>query len=96
MDIEIIEENEVVFAKRGRKSNADPKTIEIFSNIKIGQLVQIKELKIDSKMGDEKTIANYKAKVSAQLRSIASAANWENVSVKWDVNGIPTVKRLAK
>ena len=43
MDIEIIEENEVVFAKRGRKSNADPKTIEIFSKIKIGQLVQIKE-----------------------------------------------------
>ena len=23
-------------------------------------------------------------------------SNWENVSVKWDVNGIPTVKRLAK
>lgn len=96
MDIEIIEENEVVFAKRGRKSNADPKTIEIFSKIKVGQLVHIKELKIDPKMGDQKTIANYKAKVSAQLRSIARAANWENSLIRWDQNGIPTAKRLAK
>jgi|688.fasta_scaffold2721490_1 hypothetical protein len=96
MEIEIIKESEVVFSKRGRKANADPKDIEIFKSVKIGQMFQIKEMGINSEMKDQKEIANHKAKVGAQIRAIANAAGWEKVSVKWTNNGIPCVIRSGK
>jgi hypothetical protein len=84
---EIIEENEVVFAKRGRKSNVDPEMVDSLKALPQGVRAAVRTLKCDPTTESYKTD---KARVAAQIRSAAKVAGVA-VTINWTVDGVPTV-----
>jgi hypothetical protein len=89
MDIEIISESEVVFTKRGRKSNTDPKMVQAFKGLKKGQVARLTSMKLDP---NSDTFAKDKARVSAQIRSAMTEAGFKKSSVLWSPDGVPQVR----
>lgn len=92
MDIEIISESEVVFTKRGRKANTDPKLVQAFKSMKKGQFAKLTSLKVDLK---SETYATDKARVSAQIRSAMSEAGHSKCAIRWTPDGIPQAGPVA-
>ena len=88
-DFEIVNENELSFAKRGRKSQVDPALAQAIAKLTAGKVLAIRSMKIDPK---DKAA---KARVLASLRS-AGASVGVKVSVRFTVDGIPTVRRSTK
>jgi hypothetical protein len=88
---EIIEESEVQFAKRGRKSNIDQTLVENLKSVKKNQRIAFRSFRIES--DNAQTIKTEKARLSAHIRAAAKAANWESVSIKWTVDNTPTAMR---
>lgn len=88
-DFEIVNENELSFASRGRKSQVDPALVSAIAKLTSGKVLAIKSMRIDLK---DKSA---KARVSAQLRASAKAAGVV-VSIRFTLDGIPTVRRSSK
>lgn len=84
-EFEIVNESELNFAKRGRKSQADPAIVKMMAKLTAGQVLAIKKLTVDPKDKSRK------ATVSAQLRSCANEAGVK-VDIKFTVDGMPTVR----
>lgn len=85
---EIVDESELQFAKRGRKSNLDPSLIEAMKEVGKDQRIAFRSLKVE---GEE--IKTEKSRISSQIRAAAKAANWDGVSIKWTVDNTPTALR---
>ena len=92
MEIEIISESEVVFTKRGRKSNTDPKLVQAFKSMKKGQFAKITGMKVDLKSDN---YATDKARVSAQIRSAMAEAGHKKCAIKWSPEGVPQAGPVA-
>jgi len=88
-DFEIVNENDLQFTQRGRKSNANPAIIKAISKLTAGQVLKVTSLKVDLKAKDAKS---RKATVSAQLRSAGKAAGVV-VRIQFTLDGVPTVRR---
>lgn len=84
-EFEIVNESELNFAKRGRKSQADPAIVNAMTKLTPGKVLTIKKLTVDLKDKSRK------ATVSAQLRSCATVAGIK-VNIQFTVDGVPTVR----
>lgn len=84
-EFEIVNESELNFAKRGRKSKADPAIVKEIAKLTPGKVLAVKKLKVDLKDKSRK------ATVSAQLRSCATLAGVE-VNIQFTTDGVPTVR----
>lgn len=84
-EFEIVNESELNFAKRGRKSQADPAIVSQIEKLTPGKVLAIKKLTVDLKDKSRK------ATVSAQLRSCATVAGVK-VDIKFTIDGVPTVR----
>jgi len=88
-DFEIVNENELTFAARGRKSQVDPAIAQAIVKLTAGKVLAIRSMKIDPK---DKAA---KARVLASLRSAGKSVGIK-VSVRFTVDGVPTVRRSSK
>lgn len=84
-EFEIVNESELEFAKRGRKSQADPAIVKAIAKLAPGQVLAVRKLKVDPKDKSRK------ATVSAQLRSSGLAAGVK-VDIKFTIDGVPTIR----
>ncbi len=84
-EFEIVNESELQFAKRGRKSQADPAIVKAIAKLTPGQVLTVKKLKVDLKDKSRK------ATVSAQLRSCGTEAGVK-VNIQFTIDGVPTVR----
>jgi hypothetical protein len=98
MQFEFINENEMEFAKRGRKSNLDEKFVNsvkemIKKNDSVAkkQFVIISSLAIPSDLTDIKEIKNYKAKVAAMLRTLAKNLGYGS-EIRWHKETVPAIR----
>jgi len=91
LSFEIIEESEMEFAKRGRKSNLNPEFIEQMKTLQIGNLYAIREFQIVGET-DKEIIKAKKQAISMKLRSALRQANRQQFQIKWTTNLIPCVK----
>ena len=96
-DFEIVNENELDFATRGRKSKITPEQIngvrELLKKNPNGW-VKFSKFAIPSDLLEKKDQANFKAKVSATIRQIATKLGME-CAIRWD-KGITPVAKFAK
>lgn len=92
MGFEFINEDEIQSVKRGRKATVIPEMVAFFQKAKVGQNVKIARFALEATIREE--IVKEKAKKNATIKAQAKLAGWKNVSVKWDVTGIPVAKRL--
>ena len=56
----------------------------------------VKNKDLETALAIEKEMAKHKAKISAQVRTHAKSAKWENQSITWSTNGCPNVQRTSK
>lgn len=94
MNYEFIDESEIQSVKRGRKPNLIPEMVAFMEKAKVGQIVKLATLAIDSAL-DAESKKKAKAAISATIRAQAKNANWTKVGIVWDKNGIPYAKRKA-
>jgi len=91
---EIVNENEMQFANRGRKSNISNDQLEMFNaQIKksVNQFFIVNSMTIPKHITEKKAQSNYKATVSATLRQIAKKLGYK-VKIRWTVKNSPAVK----
>jgi len=86
---EIVDSNSVEFAKRGRKSNVDPKMIEALSKLPKGKSLKISNMKLNPNAQEFRTD---KARISAQIRTACANANLTNFRIRWSTDGVPFVE----
>jgi len=84
-EFEFVNESELRFAKRGRKSQVNPEIVAQIKKLTVGKCLTIKSLRVDPKDKSRK------ATVSAQLRSSAKVAGVE-VDIQFTIDGVPTVR----
>jgi len=93
-EFEIVSENDLEFAKRGRKSNISDKEVELVrvqiqKNPKGWVLFNGKA--IPNGMTEIKEIRNHKAAVSATIRQIAKRLGMD-VSIRWHKGSVPAAQ----
>jgi len=93
-EFQIVSEDDLVFAKRGRKSNISDKEIEMV-RVQVEKnptgWVLFNGKAIPSGMVDPKEIRNHKATVSANIRQIAKRLGMK-VEIRWHKGSIPAAK----
>lgn len=93
-EFEIVSENDLQFAKRGRKSNISDKEIEMV-RVQVQKnptgWVLFNGKAIPSGMVDPKEIRNHKATVSANIRQIAKRLGM-TVAIRWHKGMVPAAK----
>lgn len=87
-EFEIVNESDLNFAKRGRKSTVDPKLAQAISKLTAGKVLTVPSHKVDLKGKDAKT---RKATVSAMLRAAGKSVGVK-VGIAFTLDGIPTVR----
>ena len=102
MEIQFIEESEMEFTKRGRKSNLSEAFVnnmreQIKKNNAVAkkQFVIVLEMAVPSEMNDPKEIKNHKAKVAANLRSLAKILGYGS-EIRWHKGTVPAIRFTAK
>lgn len=85
-EFEIVNESELQFAKRGRKSEVDPAIAQQIAKLPAGKVLAVSSLKVDLKDKSRK------ATVSAQLRSAGKSVGVK-VRIRFTTSGVPTVRR---
>jgi hypothetical protein len=88
-DYEFIEEGDMEFTPRGRKSNVPPALVAALGKLTKGKALLLNSLAVDLKAKDAKTA---KARVGAVIRSAAKQANVA-VTIHWSSTGIPQAVR---
>jgi hypothetical protein len=98
MKFEIIEENDLEFVQRGRKSNLSDEFVnEIKNTIIANKMVEgkkfltLSELAIPSDLTDEKDKKNYKATTSAMLRGLANRLGYSS-EIRWHKETVPAIR----
>jgi hypothetical protein len=98
MQIDIINEEDMEFVKRGRKSNLSElfvqnvqKLIKDNNAIQTKKFLVLKELTIPSELKNEKDIKNYKAKTSAMLRGLGNRLGYK-IEIRWHKETIPAIR----
>lgn len=98
MEFEFINESDMVFVPRGRKSNLSDKFVNQLkeqlkknNSVALKQFVLINELAIPKGMTDGKEIKNYKAKVGATLRGLAKRLGYSS-QIHWHKETIPAIR----
>jgi len=89
MDIklEVINEDEMEFVSRGRKSNVPQALVDAISKLAKGKVARITSLKVDN---TSKTAKTDKARVSAVIRQAGKQAG-KAVRIAWSQDGTPQV-----
>ena len=90
---EIVNENEMQFASRGRKSSISDKQLEMIGNqIKKSpnQYLRIVSFAVPKELVDKKAQSNHKAKVSSVIRQLGKKLGYET-TIRWDMKNIPCV-----
>lgn len=90
---EIVNENEMQFASRGRKSSVSDKQLEMVANqIKKSpnQYIRIVSFAIPKELVDKKAQSNHKAKVSSTIRLMGKKLGY-GTTIRWDMKNIPCV-----
>lgn len=90
-EFEIVEPNSAQFAKRGRKSNIDPKLTEALTKLPKGKAIKISKMSLDTKAD---TFRIDKARISAQIRTACANANLTNFRIRWSIDGVPFVEHI--
>jgi hypothetical protein len=90
-DYEFIDEGDMQFVPRGRKSNVPEALVKAFTTLPKGKACKLTALKVDLKAVNAKT---EKARVSAVIRQGAKQAGMA-VSIHWAVDGTPQAVRKA-
>lgn len=96
-DFEIVNENELDFATRGRKSKITPEQINGVSELlkkNPNGWVKFGKFAIPMDLTVPKDKSNFKAKVSATIRQIATKLGMV-VAIRWD-KGITPVAKFSK
>lgn len=90
---EIVDENEMQFASRGRKSNISDEQLELVSiQIKKSPNKYIKfiSLALPKEIVDVKAQKNHKAAVSSTIRTMGKKLGYKS-TIRWNMNNIPCV-----
>ena len=90
---EIVNENEMQFASRGRKSNVSDEQLEMVANqVKKSpnKYIRIVSFAVPKDLSDVKAQKNHKAKVSSTLRLMGKKMGY-TTTIRWDMNNIPCV-----
>jgi hypothetical protein len=87
-EFEIVNESDLNFAKRGRKSNVDPKLAQAMAKLPAGKVLTLPSFRVDLKGKDAKT---RKAALSATLRATAKSVGVK-VRIAFTTDGVPTVR----
>lgn len=90
---EIVNENEMQFASRGRKSSVSDKQLEMIGNqIKKSpnQYLRIVSFAVPKELTNPKDQKNHKAKVSSTIRLVGKKLGYET-TIRWDMKNIPCV-----
>jgi len=90
---EIVDENEMQFASRGRKSNISDKQLELFANqIKKSpnQFIRISSYEMPKTLVNQKDQKNYKATVSSTIRLMGKKLGYKT-TIRWDLKNTPCV-----
>lgn len=86
-EFEIVNEADIEFVPRGRKTTVDPKLVAALQKLQHGKFVRITSMAVNVKADSVKTD---KARIGGQLRSAASNAGVEIV-IRWTSSGVPQV-----
>lgn len=87
-EFEVIDDKDVEFVRRGRKSSVAPELVEMLKKLPKGKTAKITSMAGNPK--DEKTYTAHKARVSATLRSAGKQAG-KTVRITWTPTGVPQV-----
>ena len=87
VEFEMINEGEMEFVSRGRKSNVPQALVEAIKKLPSGKVLRITSYKVDSKA---KTYKTEKARVSAIIRQAGKQAS-KKVRLAWSADGVPQV-----
>ncbi|NDB56914.1 hypothetical protein EB001_00450 [bacterium] len=87
-EFEIVNESDLNFARRGRKSTFDPKLANAIAKLPAGKVLTLPSYKVDLKGSTAKT---RKASVSAMIRSAAKSVGVK-VRIAFTLDGVPTVR----
>ena len=93
MDIklEVINESEMEFVSRGRKSNVSPELVNAIKTMPKGKACKLTGMKVDIKKANAKT---EKARISATIRQASKQAGTP-VVIRWSADGTPQVIKKA-
>ena len=98
MEIEIIEESDMEFVPRGRKSNLSDDFVKNIKNsieksnaVSMKKFVILKEFTIPSDLTNQKDIKNYKATTSAMLRGLAKRLGYSS-EIRWHKETVPAIR----
>ncbi len=84
---EFIDEGDMEFVPRGRKSNVSPELVKALTQLKKGQACKLTGMKVDLKLANAKT---EKARISATIRQASKQAKVAIV-IRWSGDGTPQV-----
>lgn len=100
--MEFINENEVEFVSRGRKSNLDETFVNSIKEmikkndaVNKKQFLLIKTLEMPKDLANDKEKKNYKAKVSAMLRALAKRLGYGS-EIRWHKETVPAIRFTKK
>jgi hypothetical protein len=88
-DYEFIEEGDMEFVPRGRKSNVPPELVAALGKLTLGKALKIKPLTVDLK---GKHAKSEKSRIGAIIRSAAKQAE-VIVTIHWSSEGTPQAVR---
>jgi hypothetical protein len=89
---EIIDESEMEFVQRGRKSNTPTDLVNAIKALKAGKALSVPSLKCDPKSA---SYGKDKARNGAIIRSAAKLAKVA-VTIRWSPEGVPQIALSAK
>lgn len=92
---EFIDESEIESVKRGRKAHIIPELVAFMSKAKVGQIVRVANLALDSDIVSAEDKKTAKATNSAVIRNQAKLSGWAKVRITWDTKNVPYAKKLA-
>ena len=84
---EFIDEGDMEFVPRGRKSNVSPELVKALTSLKKGQACKLTGMKVDLKLANAKT---EKARISQQSAKRQSRQKLQS-SIRWSGDGTPQV-----
>lgn len=88
-EYEFINDDEMEFAKRGRKAKINAQLLSILEKAPKGKFFKVSQLAIDPK--SEKASVK-KAAISQELRKHLKMAKWTEFQIKWTTDFVPCVK----
>lgn len=86
-EFEFVNESELDFSRRGRKSQVSQALVTAISKMKKGQALKLSGMTVNPSSPKAKT---EKARISAQIRQAGRLAK-RSIGIRWSVAGVPQV-----